>query len=339
VDNVIKKIIAGIIVLVILLLAGFKLFYKGDNISKKLKNIGEEITSYHLEANMDISHNEETRSFYVTTDYALADGEDYFRISLLDKNINQEQIMISSKNGVHVLTPKLNQVYVFKGDYPLNKPKPYLYHTIVDQIKNHTSSVKTINDGYILSFSCTYENASNWVKEDIKLSSDLKPVWINIYDSANNVVVAISFTACSFNETFDDNLYDVEANMKNSKDNIISSTTNANIDDLPLYPSNTINATLKEQTEGNINNNIVYILSFDGDKAFTLVQKLIDEYEETNYVSVSGEIIETNLGIAYYADYTLTLIYNGVQYEIYSSLLTLEEMIEVAQSLDVVIYK
>ena len=36
--------------------------------------------------------------------------------------------MLRNKEGVYVLTPKLNQVYQFKGDYPLNSPKPYFHY-------------------------------------------------------------------------------------------------------------------------------------------------------------------------------------------------------------------
>lgn len=41
---------------------------------------------------------------------------------MIDKDINQEQILLRNKDGVYVLTPVLNQVYTFKGDYPLNSP-------------------------------------------------------------------------------------------------------------------------------------------------------------------------------------------------------------------------
>ena len=41
---------------------------------------------------------------------------------MLDKGINQEQIIIRNADGVYVLTPALNQVYKFKGDWPLNIP-------------------------------------------------------------------------------------------------------------------------------------------------------------------------------------------------------------------------
>ena len=80
--------------------------------------MGDNLTCYHTEATKEIETKDEVRTFFVTVDYKLDEDKDLFRISLLDKNINQEQIMLRNKDGVYVLTPKLNQVYEFKGEYP-----------------------------------------------------------------------------------------------------------------------------------------------------------------------------------------------------------------------------
>lgn len=332
----VKKIIAGILVLAIIVLAGFKIFYKGDNVSKKLESLGENLTSYHTEATMDISTNDEVRSFFVTVDYKLENEDNNFRISLLDKNINQEQIMLRNKDGVYVLTPKLNQVYQFKGDYPLNSPKPYLYHSMIDAFKDKEVEVEKLNDGYLISYDCEYENSPSWKKEDIKLSTDLKPVWVNIYDENNNVMVEVKFTKVELEHTYASDFFDVNKNMETSRNEVISSSQEV---ELPYLPEVSVSSTLKEQTEATVNGETVYILTYEGSKEFTITQRLLEDSDEIITSEVSGSLVELPLGIGYYNNQNLLFIHNGVEYRIYSDSLSVSEMIEVLDSMDVVIEK
>ena len=332
----IKKIIAGFLVLAIVVLAGFKIFYKGDNVNKKLETLGENLTSYHTEATMEVSSSDETRTFYVTVDYKKDNEDNLFRISLLDKNINQEQIMLRNKDGVFVLTPKLNQVYQFKGDYPLNSPKPYLYHSLIDGVKANKTNVEKLSDGYLISYDCEYENSPSWKKQDVKLSSDLKPVWVNIYDESNNVLVEVTFSKVNLESTYSENFFDVNKNMETSRNEVISSSNEV---ELPYLPELSVSSTLKEQTEAIVNGETIYILTYEGSKEFTLTQRLLEDSEEMITKEVSGSIVELPLGIGYYNNQNLMFIHNGVEYHVYSDSLSVNEMIEVLDSLDAVVEK
>jgi outer membrane lipoprotein-sorting protein len=332
----IKKIIAGILVLAIVVLAGFKIFYKGDNVNKKLETLKENLTSYHTEATMEVSSNDEKRTFYVTVDYKKDNEDNLFRISLLDKNINQEQIMLRNKDGVYVLTPKLNQVYQFKGDYPLNSSKPYLYHSLISSFKEKETDVEKLQDGYLISYECDYENSPTWKKQDVKLSQDLKPVWVNIYDDNNNVLVEVNFSKVDLTSTYSDDFFDVSKNMETSRKEIISSSEEI---ELPYLPEVSVSSTLKEQTEATINGETVYILTYQGTKEFTLTQRLLEDSNEMITTSVSGEIVELPQGLGYLNNKSLLFIHNGVEYRIYSDTLSVNEMIEVLDSMDVVIEK
>ena len=334
----IKKIIAGLLVIGIVVLACFKIFSNNDTSRKDLKKIGEELTSYHMEANMDITNaNDDIRKFYVNVDYMKGEV-DHFRISLIDKEINQEQIMIRNSEGVYVLTPKLNQVYEFKGDYPLNTPKPYLYHSIIQEIEKDNYEAKKTTDGYIINAKMEYKNHPSWNKQEIKLSKDLKPVWVNIYDSNNNLVVAINFIKVEFNIGMDKTLFDVEANIKKSKEEVVS--TSKQVEELPLIPKVDENKTsLKEQTEVVIDGNKMYILSYTGDINFTLVQKDIKANDVLDSKVVSGELVSMYTGVGFYENKTLTFIIDEREFQIYSPSLTVSEMLEIVSSMQVEVVK
>ncbi len=333
-----KKILIGIVVVAVIALAGWRLFFSKDNVSKNIAERRENLTAYHMEATMDIQAGEDNRSYFVTTDYSSIDHEDHFRVSLLDKNINQEQIILRNAKGVFVLTPMLNQVYQFKGDWPLNSPKPYLYHSMLSAFDgNH--EIKKMDDGYLVNFKPNYENAPTWTKEDMKFSADLKPLWINIYDDASNVVVKIVFSEVDFEPKYSDNFFDVTANMEEARKNM-SSSTMAEESDLPLYPAGAdVSCVLKEETEATVSGDKVYILTYEGSKSFTIVQNILEPHEEMQTQIVSGTMVDILGVMGYMTGNNLTYAYNGVRYNIYSDSLSVSEMIEIACGMEVVTMK
>lgn len=333
-----KKIIIGVVVLAVLLLAGWKLFFSSSDVSQSLNDIEKNLVAYHMEATMDLENGEDTKSYFVTTDYQKGETKEKFRVSLFDKNINQEQIILRNEEGIFVLTPLLNQVYQFKGDWPLNSPKPYLYHSMLDALRgNH--EVKKMDDGYLLSFKPEYKNAPNWVKEDVKFTKDLRPLWINIYNPENEIVGKINFTKVDFAPTFSDDYFDVRANMEKARENATSPTWATN-DDLPLYPAGAdVAAVLKEETTATVNGSYVHILTYEGTKPFTIIQSIVTPNESMVISEKNGEFLELVCGIAYYSNQNLTYIFNGVCYNIYSTSLSVAEMIEVANGMEVVAMK
>ena len=330
-----KKIIISVVACLVLVLCGWKLFFSGNSVEDQLKDLNTDVSSYHMEGTMQIGEGEEVRNFYVTVDY-LKGEEDNFRISLTDKDINQEQILLHNKEGVYVLTPVLNQVYTFEGDYPLNSPKPYLYHSLVQSFKEKDTNVEKLNDGYLISYDCEYENSPSWKKQDVKLSSDLKPVWVNIYDESNNVCVEITFSKVNFDTTYAEEFFDVSKNMETSRNEVISSSGEV---ELPFLLETSVSSTLKEQTEATINGETVYILTYEGSKEFTLTQRLLEDSDEMITKEVSGSLVELPQGIGYYNNKNLMFIHNGVEYHIYSETLSVNEMIEILDSLDAVVEK
>ncbi len=333
-----KKVIIGIIIAAVCVLAGWKIFFSKDDISKSIEDRTKNLTAYHMEATMDIDAGEDTRSYYVTTDFEKKEEQDYFRVSLLNKSINQEQIILRNDKGVFMLTPVLNQVYEFKGDWPLNSPKPYLYHSMLDAF-NDKHEIKKMEDGYLVSFNPKYENTPSWTKEEMKFSNDLKPLWLNIYDDTSNVVAKVAFSKVDFEATFKEGYFDVAYNMEEARKNL-SSSTMAKDEDLPLYPAGAdVSCVLKEETVSSVNGESVHILTYEGNKSFTIVQKILTPYEEMNTSLVDGTMVDVLGTVGFVNGHYLTYEYNGVGYSIYSTSLSVAEMVEIAGGMEVVAMK
>lgn len=331
--EMIKKIILGVVILAVIVLAGWKLFFSKSDVSKKIDEVKENLTAYHMEANMELQANEETRSYFVTTDYLKKDEKDYFRVSMLDKNINQTQIMLKNDEGVYVLTPLLNQVYKFKGDWPLNNPKPYLYHSLLETF-DEEHEVKKIDDGYLLSGPSSYPNSPDWIKQDIKFNIDLKPLYVDIKDADNNVLGKVTFTNCDLNPSYTDNYFSVEENMNKAREEInVDEESGLTFNDLPLLPAGDSGSALQEKTVSSINGSSYYVMSFTGENNFTMVQGIATRYDEMKIIEVDMEYIETLNGIAFKDGNRITYQKNGVTYDIYSDTMSVSSIIKIVNGL------
>ena len=166
-----KKILISIVILLLIGLGVWKIFFNQESISDKIKNVSENLDSYNLEANMELINGEEKRDFTVKVSYSKVDNEDYFRVSLYDKNINQEQIMLRNQQGVYVLTPSLNQAYNFKSGWPLNSAKPYIYQSLLD-VFNGDYDIEKLDDGFVVTSQISFKNSPAYSKQEVKFSND-----------------------------------------------------------------------------------------------------------------------------------------------------------------------
>lgn len=328
----IKKIVAVLLVLGIIGLAVFKIFFDTSSLSAQLENVRKDLSSYHMKANMEIVNGEDIRQFLVEVSYAKSEDKDEFRVSLLDKGINQQQIILRNLNGVYVLTPALNQVYEFESDWPLNYPKPYIYQSLLS-VFDDKYEVKDSSDGYLVTSYPKFLDNEKWNKQEIHFTKELKPISVFVYDKNEIAVVKVNFTNVDLNASFNDKYFDVNENIKLVRES--SGKVDSNIE-LPLYPVNSLlDSTLKEHSSYTVEGKEVHIMTYEGSKPFTVIQKIILDQEETVVNQIDGEVLDLLNGVGIYHDNILTYSYLGVEYNIYSDILTLSEMIEVANGMDI----
>lgn len=327
-----KKIVAVLLVLALVGLAVFKIFFDSTEFKTELKKVREEMTSYYMEANMEIVNGEDVRQFFVEVSYEKEDDKDLFRVSLLDKGLNQEQILLRNLDGVYVLTPALNQVYEFESDWPLNYPKPYIYQSLLNVFDGEYEK-KDTSDGYLITSYPKFLDQEKYDKQEIHFSKKLKPISVFIYDKNNISIVKVNFTKVDLKADFSDNYFNVNDNIKEARET--NSSLNNEVE-LPLYPVNsTLDYSLKEHSTYKLEDCEVHIMTFEGSKPFTVIQKILTDSEEVVATKIDGEIVDLINGFGLYHDGILTYSYAGVEYNIYSDVLTLSEMIDIANAMDI----
>ena len=343
-DSVLGKWIKRIVIIVIVMgLVAFGVIKlvqnKTSNVEKSALETLESLESYYMEATMDFYKGEDSRSYVVKVSYKDTENEDLFKVSMFDKASNQEQIIIKNNEGVYVLTPALNQAYKFNGSWPLNGHKPYLYHSMVETMQKDCD-ISKLDDGYLVTSVPEFKNMPSWARQEMKLSKEYKPLWVHIYDNNNDVAVKIGFSKVEFNPTFSENYFNVEDNVKESRENF-STTTSFVPENLPLYPTNAdVEASLKEVSNITVNGASQVMLTYSGKDSFTIIESKATSNETYTEMPVNGEIVDIFGVFGYVVTNSninkLYFTYNGVSYQLYSNTVDVATLIEIASGMEYV---
>ena len=112
-------------------------------------------------------------------------------------------------------------------------------------------------------------------------------------------------------------------------------TKTATLDDIvyPLYlPSGTV---LEQQEKVTKTNGERVILTFTGEKSFTLVEETALKEDEMTIIPTYGEPSFVNDTIGAITDNSLNWISNGIEYYIVSDVMSSDELLNVAKSIDI----
>ena len=335
----IKRIVVILLIVGLLAFGAYKMFFnKNNNIEHNVQEKLDDLDSYYMEASMEFYKGEDSRKYDVKVSYKDAET-DLFRVSMFDKASEQEQIILKNNDGVYVLTPALNQAYKFKGDWPLNGHKPYLYHSMVETMQGKCD-ISKLNEGYLIISTPEFKNMPSWSRQEMKMTKDYKPEWVHIYDNNNDVAVKISFTKVEFNPTFAENYFEVDANMSEARNNLTESSSSI-IKDLPLYPVNAdVDASLKEVSNITINSCTQVMLTYSGKQGFTILEGKANSHEELVVEEIDGEIVDIYGTLGYVTSNAninkLYFVQNGISYLIYSDSESVATLVEVASGMEYV---
>lgn len=232
---------------------------------------------------------------------------------------------------VYVLTPSLNKSFKFQSEWPYNGSQSYLLQLLINDINSDDDkTVESAEDGYIITTKVNYSNNEELIKQKIYVNKNNNITKVEVLDNNEKVKIRMNFSNIDLNATFDDNYFKLENSMKTSS----TDETVSSIDEVifPMYvPDNTY---LSKQDKVFLDNGERVILTFAGDKPFTLVQETVKENTGFNVIS-SGELEMISDSVGYVSDSTISWISNGIEYYISSSALTQKELLDVAQSMSV----
>lgn len=310
-----------------------------EDVVEKLQKTVADLDSYKATADMTMNTNDQEQTFLIDIWYQ---ADDQYRVKLENEGEqNESQVILKNTDGVFVLTPALEKSFKFQSEWPENSSQPYLFQSLVnDVINDPEAQFETTEDHYIFKTKTNYQSNNNLPAQEIYFDkSSYTPVMVNVLNQDGESLVNVTFHEFDLDATFAEDDFSMEKNMEKETDDEASGAEEGEAVETAaqevrtLYPTYTAGAEAAEKKEVALEDGERIITTFEGEKNFTLVQ----EIRETAPVSaapeeVDGDIVNLGTTVGALEDNTLKWTYQGVDYQLASTELTKEEMIEVAQS-------
>jgi len=322
--------------LIMLFLLSF-IFCGCDNtkvdIVEKLEDKINKMDSYQITGVLSISNNEDTYYYDVVSSFK---KDDNYRVSLVNKANNHEQIILKSNDEVYVVTPALNKSFKFQSSWPNNNSQIYILSSLLNDIKNdENKEVKNVDSDYVIISKVNYPNNINLVKQKVYVTKDGEITKVEVLNDSNVAVMVMQFDVIDDKPVFKDDYFDINSIISEIDNNVVDDKVGS-INDIiyPLYiPEGTV---LIDQEKVFKDNGERIILTFDGEKPFLLVEETSVVDDEFSIVPIFGEPDFLNDTLGAITDNSVSWSSNGIDYYLVSDVIGKTELIEIANSISVI---
>ncbi|WLV25149.1 outer membrane lipoprotein carrier protein LolA [Aciduricibacillus chroicocephali] len=302
-----------------------------EDVVKKLDSQVSGLKGYKSKAEMKMNTGESPQKYDLDVWYK---EKEHYRVSLA--NVDDEkgnQIILKNADGVFVVTPALNKSFKFQSDWPESSSQPYLYQSLVQDVKkDKDAEFKTTEKHYIFITKTNYQSNSNLPYQEIRFNKkNFTPELVRVLDKDKKALVEVSFSEFKLDPSFKAEDFALDQQKKSGSS---AKTASAEVKTLSVaYPVETSGAALSEKKEIELENGKRVILTYSGDKEFTLVQENAGAVSAmTEPKELKGDIVNLGHTLAALNGSTIEWSQGGVDYKLASDALTKEELINVAKS-------
>src|SRR5699024_6210520 len=216
--------------------------------------------------------------------------------------------------------------FKFQTDWPESSSQPYLLHSLVNDIVKDTEKTLTEDEShYIFSTKTNYQGNNHLPYQDIYLDKkSYLPKVVKVMDKDKDVLIEVSFSDFSENPAFAEGDFNKETILKDA----VASSPVINDEQEQeevsvMYPNTTLGAELTEKKDVTLDEGERVIMTFKGDKSFTLIQ----EKQFTQEASVSediktGEPVNIGHRVGSLSGNSLEWTRDGVEFHLASDVMT-----------------
>jgi len=338
-----------------------------EKVLKKVNGKWAETNGYELNATMEIKSGGDPKKYDVTVWHT---KPDFYRVEVVESGKDVSQMIVRNADGVFVVTPTLNKMYKFQSDWPKKNSQAYLIGALAEDLAQDKNLVMKEEDkAYIFEAATrnSYKNSmphqvitvdkKTMLPTSVVIMNDVKEEQIRI--TFKNIKLGVQHAAKEYaveqftekDEPKGENAASPEKDNKEEKDKgDKESNNNPNGNDgeqavsaeaentkfQTHYPvvslGNTKMVDEKVMQEGGMER---VILTFDGDKPFTVMQQPVTKQTAMLPVSSPGDPVDLGFTIGAITDTSISWEKDGVEFFVASSKLTREEMVQVATSMTI----
>ncbi|OKL36466.1 LolA family protein [Domibacillus mangrovi] len=311
----------GLLAIVLLLVSACGAPTKEDvvtEINEKVKNAA----GYKAKAVLEIQAGKEKQSYNVDI---WNKQHTYYRVHLASVTNKHSQTILKNKSGIYVMTPSIGKSFKYDNNWPENSSQSYLFESLAADIKaDGEATFKETAKHYVFETKTRYTNNKILPRQQITFNKgDLTPVMVKVMDKQEKPVITVIFKKVDLNPTFAKK--DFERKETTTKETAGSVEEEFTVH----YPVAITDSQLIDETR--IGDRVV--LTYGGDKPFTLIQKRALALNGQSVVSASGNMTDMGFAAGESAEGSLTWIYNDVEFMMASDVMTKGEMEYMAASM------
>ena len=300
------------------------------SVIRNINDLFNKSKGYYLSGNLSIFNNDDNYTYDVDVYYK---KDDYYKVILTNKMNSHTQIILKNDDGVYVLTPALNKSFKFQSDWPNDNSQIYLLDSLLRDISNDDEYKFNKNeDVYEFITKVNYPNNSKYVSQKITFNSKFKLKGVEVYNNDDVKVMELSVDKINLSYKFDDNCFDLDSFI--TANDITEDTSEmSSLDDIiyPLYlPAGT---KLVEESRIDKDNGERVIMTYDGEKSFLLVEETLDVFDEFTVIPTMGEPYQLLDTLGVMTDNSLSWVSGNTEYYLVSDVMSVSELLEVAESI------
>lgn len=323
-------LLAGLMVIFALAACGTK---SQESVVKDLDGTLNDLKSYKAKAKMTLQMGTEPQVYDVEIWHK---EPSFYRVNLKNAQKDQSQMILRNEEGVFVLTPALNKSFRFQSEWPKNSSQAYLYESLItDILEDKEAKFSATKEHYVFETKTRYQNNKMLPTQEIILNKkNLTPVSVKVMDPDRNALVTVEFSDVKFDASFDKDAFDMKKNMTAAQ---LEVQVMANVEDKEFtvkYPVAELpNVKLVDEKEITTENGKRVILTYDGDKSFTLIQEKADAMPAmSSPITMTGKPVDLGFTIGAMNETSVSWTHLGVDYMLASTDLSPEELEMVAKS-------
>ena len=290
-----------------------------------------ETKGYELAASMEVRTGTEPRIYDVNVWHT---KPDFYRVSVNPQGETEKQMIVRNEEGVFVVTPALRKTHKFQSEWPKQNSQAYLIGALADDLLADKSAVMS-EDETSYTFELATRNVDQTALPVQQIAIDKKtmlPTKVSVLDESLQEQIVITFKDIKLGVQHKAEEYAVEKFSENEEKKAASADI-VNTEFHVYYPTlDWAHTKLTDEFEVQENGNTRVILTFEGEKPFTLMQQPIRYDELALPVFSPGDPADLGYTIGAITEHSIQWDKDGMSFFIASTSLSKEELIEVAAS-------
>lgn len=310
---------------------------KSSNVIEKFRDKVNSTKSYQVTGSMEIVSNEETFTYDVNVDYKY---DEYYKVTLLNKTNDHEQVILKDGESVYVVTPALNKSFKFQSEWPDNSSQSYLLKSLLKDIERTEKPTVDENDEYyIITADVNYPNNNSLKSEKIYFDKNGELKEVQVMNKDGYAIIRMKFNSIKYSVKFDDDHFTLDSLVTSCEDDSAckgndNSASTGTIDDIiyPLYLPEDTHLSTKDTVKTDDGDRV--IMTYAGAKPFMIIEEATKASKEMEITSVTGDPLFLSNAIGALGSNSLEWQSNNTNYYITSSYLTQDELRTIAESLN-----